>query len=208
MATIELPTIINEEYFKQYSPIPDNYNIKEIKPFFKVAEQLWVMPLLGQALYDELLEQVCANDVTPENSTLLLVVYPYLSFAICYEALPFISYHFSQVGVTKGKSDNSDSVSINDVNFISTQLRSQVETMKGQLKDFLNNHKDIYPLYKSDDCECSSQNVCEDCGWIADYYGSGRYDWQYFRALYEANRNKPNPRLQVYTTRRINIDMD
>lgn len=208
MATIELPTIINEEYFKQYSPIPDNYNIKEIKPFFKVAEQLWVMPLLGQALYDELLEQVCANDVTPENSTLLLVVYPYLSFAICYEALPFISYHFSQVGVTKGKSDNSDSVSINDVNFISTQLRSQVETMKGQLKEFLNNHKDIYPLYKSDDCECSSQNVCEDCGWIADYYGSGRYDWQYFRALYEANKNKPNPRLQVYTTRRINIDID
>lgn len=112
------------------------------------------------------------------------------------------------MGVTKGKSDNSDSVSINDVNFISTQLRSQVETMKGQLKDFLNNHKDIYPLYKSDDCECSSQNVCEDCGWIADYYGSGRYDWQYFRALYEANRNKPNPRLQVYTTRRINIDID
>lgn len=208
MATIELPTIINEEYFKQYSPIPDNYNIKEIKPFFKVAEQLWVMPLLGQALYDELLEQVCANDVTPENSTLLLVVYPYLSFAICYEALPFISYHFSQVGVTKGKSDNSDSVSINDVNFISTQLRSQVETMKGQLKEFLNNHKDIYPLYKSDDCECSSQNVCEDCGWIADYYGSGRYDWQYFRALYEANKNRPNPRLQVYTTRRINIDID
>lgn len=208
MATIELPTIINEEYFKQYSPIPDNYNIKEIKPFFKVAEQLWVMPLLGQALYDELLEQVCANDVTPENSTLLLVVYPYLSFAICYEALPFISYHFSQVGVTKGKSDNSDSVSINDVNFISTQLRSQVETMKGQLKDFLNNHKDVYPLYKSDDCECSSQNICEDCGWIADYYGSGRYDWQYFRALYEANKNRPNPRLQVYTTRRINIDID
>lgn len=208
MATIELPTIINEEYFKQYSPIPDNYNIKEIKPFFKVAEQLWVMPLLGQALYDELLEQVCANDVTPENSTLLLVVYPYLSFAICYEALPFISYHFSQVGVTKGKSDNSDSVSINDVNFISTQLRSQVETMKGQLKEFLNNHKDIYPLYKSDDCECSSQNVCEDCGWIADYYGSERYDWQYFRALYEANKNRPNPRLQVYTTRRINIDID
>ena len=207
MATIELPTIINEEYFKQYSPIPENYNIKEIKPFFKVAEQLWVLPLLGQALYDELLEQVCANNITPENSTLLLVIYPYLSFAICYEALPFISYHFSQVGVTKGKSDNSDSVSINDVNFISTQLRSQVETMKGQLKKFIDQHSDIYPLYKPDNCG-ACDTVCDDCSWIADYYGSERYDWQYFRALYEANRNKPNPRLQVYTTRRINIDID
>lgn len=207
MATIELPTLINEEYFKQYSPIPENYNIKEIKPFFKVAEQLWVLPLLGQALYDELLEQVCANEITPENSTLLLVIYPYLSFAICYEALPFISYHFSQVGVTKGKSDNSDSVSINDVNFISTQLRNQVETMKGQLKKFLDEHSDVYPLYKPADCGVCD-TVCDDCSWIADYYGSGRYDWKYFRALYEANRNRPNPRLQVYTTRRINIDID
>ena len=206
MATIELPTIINEEYFKQYSPIPENYNIKEIKPFFKVAEQLWVLPLLGQALYDELLEQVCANNITPENSTLLLVIYPYLSFAICYEALPFISYHFSQVGVTKGKSDNSDSVSINDVNFISAQLRSQVETMKGQLKKFLDEHSDVYPLYKPDGSECGC--VSSDCDWICQYYGSGRYDWQYWRALYTANRNKPNPRLQVYTTRRINIDLD
>lgn len=208
MATIELPTIINEEYFKQYSPIPENYDIREIKPFFKVAEQLWVLPLLGQALYDELLEQVCANEITPENSTLLLVIYPYLSFAICYEALPFISYHFSQVGVTKGKSDNSDSVSINDVNFISTQLRSQVETMKGQLKKFLDQHSDVYPLYKPDDCGGACDTVCDDCGWIADYYGSGRYDWQYFRALYTANRNKPNPRLQVHSTRRINIDIN
>lgn len=174
MATVELPTIINEEYFKQYSPIPDNYDLNEIKPFFKVAEQLWVLPLMGQALYDELLEQVCENNVTPENATLLLVTYPYLAFSICYEALPFIAYHFSQVGVTKGKSDNSDSVSINDVNFISGTLRTQVEVMKGQLKKFLEEHSDVYPLYKPD----GEQLI------------------------------NPNPRLQVYTTNRINIDLD
>ena len=207
MATVELPTIINEEYFKQYSPIPDNYDLNEIKPFFKVAEQLWVLPIMGQALYDELLEQVCENNVTPENATLLLVTYPYLAFSICYEALPFSAYHFSQVGVTKGKSDNSDSVSINDVNFISNTLRTQVEVMKGQLKKFLDEHRDIYPLYRPDDCGVCD-TVCDDYGWIVDYYGAGRYDWQYFRALYQANSNKPNPRLQVYTTRRVNIDID
>lgn len=206
MATVELPTIINEEYFKQYSPIPDNYDLNEIKPFFKVAEQLWVLPLMGQALYDELLEQVCENNVTPENATLLLVTYPYLAFSICYEALPFIAYHFSQVGVTKGKSDNSDSVSINDVNFISSTLRTQVEVMKGQLKKFLEEHSDVYPLYKPDGRECVS--VSGDCDWICQYYGSGRYDWRYFKNLYNSQLRKPNPRLQVYTTNRINIDLD
>ena len=37
-------TLINEAYFKQYSPIPDNYNIKDIEPYFKVAEEIWVNP--------------------------------------------------------------------------------------------------------------------------------------------------------------------
>lgn len=210
MATIELPSIINEEYFKQYSPIPKNYDISEVKPFFKVAEELWIKPLIGQALYDELLEQVCANEVSPENSTLLLVLYPYLSFAICYEALPFISYHMTEVGITKGKSDNSDSVSINDVNFISTQLRNQVEIMKSQAKKFLDEHSDIYPLYKSDGSDCGGCDISPEYQWIVDYYDnySGRWDWKYFRALYEANRNRPNPRLQVYTTRRRNIDLN
>lgn len=208
MATVELPSIINEEYFKKYSPIPQNYDIREIKPFFNVAELLWVKPLLGTALYDELLEQVCKNNVTPENSTLLLVIYPYLSFSICYEALPFIGYHFSEIGVTKGKSDNSDSVSINDINFISTQLRNQVEIMKMSLKKFLDEHNDTYPLYKGDE-NCTEYTCPSEYQWIDDYYNSsyGRWDWKYFRALYEANRNKPNPRLQVYTTRRHNIDI-
>ena len=51
------PSIINFEYFKAYSPIPQNYNLEEIRPFFSVAEEIWLVPLLGKALYDEILEQ-------------------------------------------------------------------------------------------------------------------------------------------------------
>ena len=44
-------TLINEAYFKQYSPVPDNYNIKDIEPYFKVAEEIWVKPLIGVPMY-------------------------------------------------------------------------------------------------------------------------------------------------------------
>lgn len=194
--------LINEEYFKQYSPIPNNYNIKEIEPYFKVAEKLWIEPVLGTPLYEELLEQVNTNTLTEENSTLLLVLYPYLSFSIVFEALPFISYHISEVGITKGKSDNSDSVSINDVNYINTHIRSQVEVMKTQLKKFLNEHSDSFPSYVPDTCECTKQ--CTECDWIIEYYGGGykTHDWRYFM-----NKNKPNTRLQCFTTKRRTIDI-
>lgn len=173
-------TLIDEAYFKQFSPVPQNFNIEELRPYFKVSEEIWVKPLLGIPLYEELLDEVEENRVTPENATLLLELYPYLAYCICYEGLPFVMYHFSEVGVTKGKSDNSDSVSINDINYINNHIRSQVEVLKSHLKDFLNTHQSVYPLYKPEVDDC--------CNGFHKKYS-------------------PNCRPQVYTPRRRPIDI-
>ena len=208
---VEVQTLITEDYFKTYSPIPDNYNIKELKPYFHVAEKLWIEPIIGTPLYEELLDEVENDDVTPENATLLLNIYPLLAFAIVYESLPFVGYHLSQVGITKGKSENSDSVGISDVNYISTQLRNQCETMKSLLKKFLDEHADTYPLYYADttECECDCD---EECGWdwIWAYYTDGTYDkyqWQRSVAEHRMKKFKPNSYNQLYSTRRVGISM-
>lgn len=211
MAEIVRPyVLINEEYFKAYSPIPENYSIEELLPFFPVAEDLWVKDLIGAPLYNELLEQVNENNVTELNSTLLLRLYPYLSYCIVYEALPFISYHLSSVGITKGKSENSDSVSINDVNFISSSIRKTIEEMKKMLRKFLEDHADLYPLYKSDGngCECTHT---EDNHLIWDFIiGSGSYDKYEMQKMVfarNASRRAPNPRCQLYATGRQSINL-
>ena len=207
---VEVQTLITEDYFKAYSPIPDNYNIKEIKPYFHVAEKLWIEPIIGMPLYEELLDEVEKNEVTPENATLLLNIYPLLAFAITYESLPFVGYHLSQVGITKGKSEISEPVSINDVNYISTQLRNQCETMKKLLKKFLDENAEHYPLYYPDNTvEC---NCDDECGWdwIYHYYTDGTYDryqWQRSVAEHRMRKFKPNSYNQLYTTRRYNMNL-
>lgn len=209
---VEIQSLITEEYFKTYSPIPDNYNIKEIKPYFHVAEKLWIEPIIGTPLYEELLDEVDKDEVTPEHATLLLNIYPLLAFAIVYESLPFVSYHLSQVGITKGKSENSDSVSINDVNYITTQLRNQCETMKMLLKKFLDEHAEYYPLYYAADnieCDCECDDEC-GWGWIWQYYTDGTYDkyqWQRSVAEHRMKKFKPNSYNQLYSTRRVGITM-
>ena len=205
-------TIINEAYFKAYCPVPQNFDIEDIKPFFPVAEELWLIDVLGIPLYNELLQQVNDNNVTDINSTLLLKVYPYLSFAICYEALPFIGYHFSEVGVTKGKSENSDSVSINDMNYISTTLREQVELMKKYLRKFLEDNADLYEKYTPQhQCECDCEKT-GDTEIIWDYYFSDRsltkYDLERYLLKCLVKKDVPNPNLQLYSTPRRNIDLN
>ena len=207
---VEVQTLITEDYFKTYSPIPDNYNIKEIKPYFHVAEKLWIEPIIGMPLYEELLDEVEKDEVTPENATLLLNIYPLLAFAITYESLPFVGYHLSQVGITKGKSEISEPVSINDVNYISTQLRNQCETMKKLLKKFLDENAEHYPLYYADNnAEC---NCDDECGWdwIYHYYTDGTYDkyqWQRSVAEHRMRKFKPKSYNQLYTTRRYKMNL-
>lgn len=207
---VEVQTLITEDYFKTYSPISDNYNIKDIKPYFHVAEKLWIEPIIGTPLYEELLDEVEKNEVTPENATLLLNIYPLLAFTIVYESLPFVGYHLSQVGITKGKSENSEPVSINDVNYISTQLRNQCETMKKLLKKFLDENAEHYPLYYADNTvDCNCDNDCE-WDWIYHYYTDGTYDkyqWQRSVAEHRMRKFKPNSYNQLYTTRRYKMNL-
>lgn len=202
-------TLINDAYFKSFSPLPFNYNLEEIRPYYKVAEELWVVPIIGVALYNELIQQVNENNVTELNSTLLLKIYAYEAIAITYEALPFVSYHMSEIGITKGKSENSDSVSINDVNFVSTHLRNQLELLKKYLKKFLDDNADLYPLYKGDGSTCDFQCQKGD-EWLWRYYfepGFNKYDKE--KMLYSCMlRSKaPNPYAQLYSTRRERIDL-
>ena len=196
-------TVLTEEYLKANAPISININLKQIKPYISIAEKIWLIPVLGLPLYEELLEEVNTNTLTEENSTLYLMLAPYISFAVIYESAPFLMYHFSDVGVTRGKSDNSDSITINEANFISTRLRSTLETLKSNFKKWLDDHSDSYPLYKPDNCSCDNSE-CTDCDWIIEYYGGGykNHNWQYFW-----KKNTPNTRLQTFTTPRKPIDL-
>lgn len=209
---VKVPTLITTDYLAMYSPLPSNYDFSEVENYVHISEKIDIEPIIGTPLYEVLLDEVERDEVTPEHATLLLQIYPLLGFSTVYNALPFISYNISQIGITRGHSENSDSVDTKDVNYISNHLKSQVEVMKALLKKFLDEHKDYYPEYYPDDrivqCDCS--NDCEDYQWIYDYYNGGvfdKYAWQ--RAVTEHRMKKfgPRPYQQLYTTRRYNMNL-
>lgn len=142
-----IPTLINKEYLKAYSLLPENYDLTEIENFIPLAERIHIEPILGEPLYEELLDQVINNKLTDVNSTLLLEIYRVLGTAVVYESITFIWSHISQTGITLGKSDNSDSVSNRDLNVISSKLESQLEYEKRHLKKWLQDRSDNYPLF-------------------------------------------------------------
>ena len=151
---IKQRTLFNEEYLKEYSLLPTNFNTKEVWNFIPLTEQLHIVPVIGQALYEELLDQVEKNEVTPANASLLLEIYPFEGLALMEVCMPYLAMHITEVGITKGKSENSDSADVNDINYLTNYVRSQMEPLKNKLTSFLKNNKDLYPLYKDIDVDC------------------------------------------------------
>lgn len=171
--------LINKKFFSEYSPIGKNYDYSEIMLYVPVATKIWLRPLIGDALVDELEEQIENNTISEVNATLLTEggLWQYLCYATCYEGLPFLWTHISEVGITIGKSDNSDSITLKDLTFIQQHLRSQVEVLKDYLKKWLCERNEIFPTLDCCGCGCS---CCEQPGKLT----------------------KPNPFQQLYTPRR------
>lgn len=175
-------TLINEKWLKEFSPIPLNYNMKELHNYIKLAETIWVLPLLGDDWYDELLDQVAKNELSDANSTALVeAIYPLLGFAVAYEALPIMWAHISEVGITLGKSDQSDSCSLKDMTYIQNHMRAQVEVRKDFCKKWICSHWTSFPYF--DPCAAGCDPACGcDCG-----CGDGKLQ-------------KPNRYQQLYST--------
>lgn len=153
-------TLINDAYLKEYGLFPKNYDLTEIHNFIPIAEQIHVIPIIGVPLYEELMNQIVTNTLTEENSTLLLEIYKVLGIAVFYEALPFVYAHVSEVGITKGNSDNSDSINGKDLSYIIQHTKSQLDFARKYLHDWLNAYSDNFPLYTDDDCdECGKTKI-------------------------------------------------
>lgn len=172
--------IINKKFFAEYSPIGKNYDYSEIMLYVPVATEIWLRPILGDKLLNEIEEQIKTNTVSDANATLLTTgnVWQYLCYATCYEGLPFLWTNISEVGITLGHSDNSDSVSLKDMTYIQQHLRNQVEFLKDSVKRFICEHYMSFPLADVCGCGCS---CCQDNN---------------------AKLNKPNPQAQIYSTNR------
>ena len=140
--------LMNKEYLKEYSLLPINFNTDEIWNFIPLAEQLHIVPIIGQEMYKELLDQVENNEVTPENASLLLQIYPFEGLAIMEVSMPYIAYHITEVGITKGSSENSDSVTTNDINYLTNYVRSQMVPCKERLIEFISQNSELYPNIK------------------------------------------------------------
>lgn len=144
--------LITEELLKLYSNITRNVGINKVMPYIGLAQSFYIMPILGKPLMEELQLQIADNALTDTNKALILKIAPSLSLWCEFLAIRGLAYSITQKGVTKENSDNSTALSEKELSEWKAETENMAEMATKQLKDYLCECSELYPLYPKDNC--------------------------------------------------------
>lgn len=165
--------IINKDLLLAYSPITDNTALDDIIPFVSIAQLVHIVPIIGEALFDELKNQIENNNLTEESSALIVKIAAPLSLWACYEAAPFHYMKWVNKGITIKNSENSTSPSMKDIAQWRLFISNSAETLNEQLIKFLCKCKDDYPLWNPHNENCCNRFNKNEFGSNKQRFDSG-----------------------------------
>lgn len=94
--------------FRKYIPIDANTNLATMQPYIEEAERLYIMPLLGQAFYDEITAALDAGPLDEDDTAVLPYIQRPLAYYAQLLAIPHLASTFGELGIRQHRGEDSD----------------------------------------------------------------------------------------------------
>ena len=141
---------ISEQALKENSIINENVDMKVLLPVIKLAQEKYMLPILGTGLYNELKTQITAATITVLNKTLLDdYIQPALIWWIMAEAPMPLTYKFMNKSVATRSSENANAASLNDLLKLEERFKDNAEWYSQRITNYLLQNIQSYPLYSN-----------------------------------------------------------
>jgi len=141
---------ISVDTIKDRSGLHNNLDEKLVFPEIKAAQDIYILPALGSALYNRLQDGITNNNLTGLETTLLnnYVVDTLINFVLS-ELPQGISYQFYNKGLLRKAGDNSEYPSMQDMIDVANRYKARAEFYKQRLIKYLRQNIVDYPLYSN-----------------------------------------------------------
>jgi hypothetical protein len=129
---------ISDTILIERTTVHGNIDPKLLYPEIKTAQDMYIQPLLGTALYSKLQTDIQAQTVTGYYSTLLndYIIDTLINYTLM-ELPTTISYQMFNKGVIKSGGQDLETVSINDLVSISDRYKRRAEFYAERMKRYL-----------------------------------------------------------------------
>ena len=144
----KLALLVSEEKLKAFTSINQNVSPADLIPYILQSQDIVLQNYIGATYYIELKNQVVAGTVSSDNQFLLD---NYIGNALCnwglFYAFPFLKYKLMNKSVVSPTSENSDSITLEELKFLMEQVRSAGETYMKRMIEWMVLHPGAYQAY-------------------------------------------------------------
>jgi hypothetical protein len=146
----KLALLVSEEKLKAFTTINVNTSPDLLIPYILQAQDIYLQTYIGSTYYMQLKAQVVNNTVSSNNQFLLD---NYIGSALCnfglFMALPFLKYKIFGKSVVSPTSENSESTTLQELQFLMDQVKSAGESYMKRMIEWMVNHPGDFPAYIS-----------------------------------------------------------
>lgn len=145
--------LMSDEMIKERSIVHGNTDPKLIYPDIKVAQDMYILPILGTALYDKLQARVLANDwagFADYKALLDNYIIDALMYYTMAELPQSLGYQFWNKGIVRKFGENTELPSMSDLMDISNRYRDRGQWYANRLRVYLiQNAPTKFPEYNA-----------------------------------------------------------
>ena len=136
--------------------------------YIKISQEIHIQNYLVTKLYDRISADIIADTLTGDYLTLVNdYIQPMLIHYAMMQYLTFTAYQIKNGGISKHTSENAESVSKEEVDYLVNKERNFAEYYTRRFIDYINFHEDSFPEYNSNTNEDISPDTNDLFnGWV------------------------------------------
>ena len=139
---------ITNEDLKRFSLLSGNVDDDKIIQYISIAQDVYIQQYLGSKLFNKISDGIITGHlVSPYLELLEDYIKPMTIHWALVELLPFIAYTVSNKGVFKHSSENSETVSKEEVDFLVNKHRDLAQNFTRRFIDYMCYHTNEFPEY-------------------------------------------------------------
>ena len=139
---------ISVQSIKDRTGLHANVDEKLVLPEIKTAQDMYILPALGSALYNELQTAVDSNTYTNLQTTLLDdYIVDTLIYFVMSELPQGLSFQFYNKGLLRKSGENQENPSMQDMIDVANRYKARAEFYKQRLIKNLKQNNALYPNY-------------------------------------------------------------
>lgn len=142
--------LVTEAYLKDTTVIGDNVDMKILTPVIEWVQDIYIRPLLGQDLYEQIMAQSVppASSLTTANETLLnTFILKAMRFFILAESVRTFKYRYTNKGIMTATSENGTSINEKETETLIDDWKTKAERYSEMMIDYIYENNTDYPAY-------------------------------------------------------------